>query len=987
MSFIILLFEFLYFSKLQKTVVRNAHTDLELIIRNKAERIIKWRSERIADGEVLTTNYNLTAAIDRFIKNPVALEDKQLIQSRIDNYINIKKYKKILLVDTLGVIRLPENSGYSRLDSFSLAFLKQSLSVNRTMMSDINTDASNHSLYLDVIAPVYADPKIRNKPVAALVFRNVPEDNLFPILNDISFPSMSNETLLFRKDGQDILYLSNLKFVPNEPLTFRLPIETPGLIDSKAIKGFSGSLDGFDYRQVKVLASVLPIKDSPWFMEIKMDKKEALAGYKTRSVLFTLMTIFSLITFLTLFGWGITNLQRQFLAGQIKDKAERQALLKHFEYLFKFANDIIILTDEIGNIIEVNGKAEKVYGYTREEFLTMKYEQLVEAGVFDENRQMLTIKRHREGVLYESSHINKNGEITQVEVSSRMITMDDKKYHQRIIRDISERKNSEVFMLNQSRLFNVLSHINQAVVRVQDAQSLYLEACKIAVEDGKFPLAVVVTLDESTSLITPTAYYGAYDNYLDDARMSVLDEPAGKGPIANAVTLNKVYIINNIETDPSVALWKDEAIRRGFYSNAVFPIQFGGKVIGAFLIYSKEPNYFQKTLVTLFSDLVMDVSWGLEVINNRNIIAESEAIMRSFFESSSDCFIMLNTELQVITYNTLANEYMHTRYGSRLTKGKNIVDYFPAESKEEYAIGLKSALQGNHMEAIGQYNFPDKTAFYEYRYVPVIINKVIGGVSITITDITDKKQAAIAEQRYMAELENRVSERTKQLQVVNSELESFSYSISHDLRTPLRTIDGFAQALEEDCHDSLSDVASDYLTRIRKATFNMTQLIDDIMSLSHVTSHLVNLEKVNLSNIVKSRLHEYMTENPGRKIIPKIEENLFVNGDPKLLSIAFHNIIDNSIKFSGLKDETIVAFGSTLKGEEQVFYFSDNGEGFDMKYVDKLFTPFQRLHMKDRFPGSGIGLSIVKRVINKHNGSVWIESNPDQGTTVYLTLS
>jgi PAS domain S-box-containing protein len=986
LAVIIFLFEFLYFYKLQISIHKTIHADLELIVQNKAERINRWRLERMADGEVLTTNYNLTAAIDRFIKDPASIEEKQLIQSRMDNYVAIKNYREILLVDTLGNVRLPENSIHKKLDNVSLKYLQIALSNNKTIMGDIDKDPIDNILNIDVIAPIYENPKIRNKAVAAFIFRNVPSDFLFPILKDMSFTSKSTETLLFRKDKRDVLYLSELKFIPKAPLQFRLPLSTPGLVETKAIEGYSGSLDGMDYRKNKVLASVIQIKGSPWYLEIKIDEKEALSGYKTRSVLFTLMTVLFLITILTLFGWGLTNIQRQFLAKEIEAKSERQALLKHFEYLFKFANDIIILTDENGNIIEVNGKAEKVYGYSRTEFLKMKYEQLVASGTLDEQKQMLTIKKHREGVIYESSHVNKQGMVTSVEVSSRMITIDDKKYHQRIIRDISERKNSEIFILNQSRLFNVLSHINQAVVRVQDIQALYVEACKIAVEDGRFPLAVVVTLDEKTSLITPAAYYGAYDGYLDGVRMSVLDEPSGKGPIANALTYNKVYIINNIATDPSVALWKDEAIRRGFYSNAIFPIQVNNKAVGAFLIYSKEPNYFHKTLVTLFSDLAMDVSLGLEFIDNRNKIEQSEAIMRSFFDSSSECFIMLDMHLKVVSFNKLADEYMNNRYGSRLIEGKLISEYFPAELKATYTRDLFLALRGTAKEVVEEYKGTEKITYNEFRYAPVYINRIISGVSVTIRDITDLKQAEMAEQRHLDDLEKRVLERTKQLQLANNELESFAYSISHDLRTPLRTIEGFAEAMEEDCGDGMNPQAIDYLGRIRRATSNMTQLIEDILNLSHVTSHIINPEKINLSNLVKSIMHEYIADNPNRIFQTKIEDNITVEGDRKLLDIAFHNILDNSIKFSVFRPETIIEFGKQAKGNETIFFVKDNGEGFDMKYVDRLFAPFQRLHKKDKFPGSGIGLSIVKRIINKHNGEVWIDSNLNEGTTIFMKL-
>jgi PAS domain S-box-containing protein len=986
LSSAILLFESLFFIKMSKSTIAQVQTDLELVVQSKAEQIYRWRAERIADGEVLTTNYNLTAAIDRFIKNPQALEDKKLIQSRIDNYIKVKKYRDVILVDTLGNIRLPENSSLKRLDRDCITSLNKSLSASKTMMGDINSNTTESEICVDVVSPIYINPAVRDKAVGALVFWNTPGDFIYPMLESITLPGKSTETLIFRQDDSEVQYLSELKYVSETPLSFRLPLSTPGLVDAKAIRGNVGNLRGVDYRNVKVIASIIPVKDSPWFIEAKVDEKEALAAIKTRTTLIFCMTLLSQLVVLALFGWVFAKRQSLFLTGQIKAQSEQQNLLKHFEYLFKYANDIILLKDEDDNIIEVNSKAEKVYGYTHTEFLSLKYSGLKAPNTDDEFSHSLTPRKHKEGVIYESKHISKQGKIYEVEISSRLIHMDEKIFYLRIIRDITERKNAENIILHQSRLYIILNHINQAVMRVQDKQTLYLEACRIAVEDGKLPLAVIVSLDESTSMITPTAYFGAYGGYLSNARMSVLDEPAGKGPIANAVTYDKVFVVNDIETDPGVELWRDEAIRRGFFGNAIFPIHFDKKVIGAFLVYAREKGYFSDSLVSLYTTVAMDISSGLEFISNRKKIEQSETILRSFFDSSSERFIMLDSELKIITCNKVADDFIFARFGKHLKAGEYMGDYFPPDKKEVNRKELDLALSGVSSVTVRQLDVEGKTGYYEFRYDPVYVDKHINGVSVTIDDITEKKQNDLAEQRHLLELESKVLERTQQLLNANSELESFSYSVSHDLRTPLRTIDGFAKALEEDFGSLINQQAADYLLRIRNAISHMSQLIEDILNLSRVTSQIVSWEKVNLSNIVNSRLHEYKTENPKRKIITRVEEKLTVDGDSKLLTIALHNLIDNCIKFTGCKAETVIEFGKDIINGEPVYYLRDNGEGFEMKYVDKLFTPFQRLHAKDKYPGTGVGLSVVKRIITKHNGNVRIESHPEEGTTVFIKL-
>jgi PAS domain S-box-containing protein len=433
-------------------------------------------------------------------------------------------------------------------------------------------------------------------------------------------------------------------------------------------------------------------------------------------------------------------------------------------------------------------------------------------------------------------------------------------------------------------------------------------------------------------------------------------------------------------------LWRDEAIRRGFFGNAIFPIHFDKKVIGAILVYAREKGYFSDSLVSLYTTVAMDISSGLEFISNRKKIEQSETILRSFFDSSSERFIMLDSELKIITCNKVADDFIFARFGKHLKAGEYMGDYFPPDKKEVNRKELDLALSGVSSVTVRQLDVEGKTGYYEFRYDPVYVDKHINGVSVTIDDITEKKQNDLAEQRHLLELESKVLERTQQLLNANSELESFSYSVSHDLRTPLRTIDGFAKALEEDFGSLINQQAADYLLRIRNAISHMSQLIEDILNLSRVTSQIVSWEKVNLSNIVNSRLHEYKTENPKRKIITRVEEKLTVDGDSKLLTIALHNLIDNCIKFTGCKAETVIEFGKDIINGEPVYYLRDNGEGFEMKYVDKLFTPFQRLHAKDKYPGTGVGLSVVKRIITKHNGNVRIESHPEEGTTVFIKL-
>lgn len=237
-----------------------------------------------------------------------------------------------------------------------------------------------------------------------------------------------------------------------------------------------------------------------------------------------------------------------------------------------------------------------------------------------------------------------------------------------------------------------------------------------------------------------------------------------------------------------------------------------------------------------------------------------------------------------------------------------------------------------------------------------------------------------------ADLEHRVQERTAQLEIANDELESFSYSVSHDLRAPLRAIDGFSQALIEDYKDSLDTTAADYLRRVRTAAQKMGNLIDDMLKLSKVNRTEMNFVEVNLSDMVENILQELREAEPQRKIVIKITSGLTAWCDAHLMKIALTNLLNNAWKYTSKTDEARIEFGMRPFEHEVAFFVQDNGAGFDMAYSDKLFGAFQRLHTAGEFPGTGVGLATVKRVISRHGGRVGANSAPNKGATFYFTV-
>jgi light-regulated signal transduction histidine kinase (bacteriophytochrome) len=238
----------------------------------------------------------------------------------------------------------------------------------------------------------------------------------------------------------------------------------------------------------------------------------------------------------------------------------------------------------------------------------------------------------------------------------------------------------------------------------------------------------------------------------------------------------------------------------------------------------------------------------------------------------------------------------------------------------------------------------------------------------------------------MTHLNANLMQKATELEVVNQELEAFSYSVSHDLRAPLRSINGFAQALKEDYEQQLNKEGKDYLRRIQQASHRMGELIDDLLKLSRLTQAEMQIDEVNLSQHAQQVIEHLRSNNPDRKITIDIEKNIIVKGDEKLLHILIQNLIENAWKFTKNTPNPTIQFGTMKQNNQTVYFIKDSGAGFNMKYINRLFTPFQRLHDNKEYPGTGIGLGIVKRVIHRHSGRIWAESKEGKGATFYFTL-
>jgi PAS domain S-box-containing protein len=923
-----------YYRSLEKHLLNETMDQLSAIADLKVRQIIQWREERLSDGVYLSGNTAHVRQFSRFLneRNNRLLRSDLLgsLKSYIENY----DYKNALFIDRDRNVKLFYPSQDTMIGDHLQGLLPGVISKGEVVLTDIHQTGKVSLIHLDLLVPLRGPDKDDSTVFGAVILRIDPAKVLFPILQSWPISSKTAEALLVQSEGNEVVYMNKLRHAEDAEIVLRKPVNEDKLPAAMAVQGVMETIDGVDYRGIPVLAAMKKIPETSWYLIAKVDREEIYASLNNRRGQVLIIVILFILTTGFLLGFLWWNQRVRFYRGKYEGELEHMALVKHFDYILKHANDIILLVDKDFLIVEANDKAVETYQYERNELIGKNVNQLRSPHTYGQFRHDYKILRDTENLTFETIHKRKDGTDFPIEISTRRVDIEGVPFYQSIGRDITERKHAEEILRESEDKFR-----------------------KIFEES---PFSMIMT-GKDMGIIKANS---AFCSMLGYAEEDLIGMTFRNFTHPDHISNDDVSLLRLVAKDLPVYHTEKRYIRRD------------GTII------------WGSTTVTLIRNKKGEFQFSLAMIEDisarktaRAELDRSFSLLKATLESTADGILVVDTNGKIIQYNRKFAEMWHIPEEILKLKDDTAALNFVLDQLKDpnsFITKVKQLYSDPEAVTYDLIELKDGSTFDRYSQPQKIGGKTVGRVW-SFRDITERKKA---EAELIAAKER--AEEGDRLKT------AFLHNVSHEIRTPMNAILGFSSLLNE---PGLTETdRKQFVDVIFQSGNQLLSIINDIVDLASIESGQVklNIKEINLNSELRKLSEQFGYKQKSLNItlslktpLPDRATNLMTDGT-KLIQI-LANLINNAFKFT---NKGKISFGYSLKDDFLEFFVKDTGVGIQKEHQAKVFDRFYQVDsaVSRQYSGTGLGLSICKAYVELIGGRIWLSSAPGEGSTFNFTI-
>ncbi len=935
---------FLLLKYLQANVKDQAQEQLAAIADLKADQIGKWLDERRGDAAVIMESPCFTADAREFLADPTHAERRDGLQAWMESRIRNYDYHSVFLLDAAGEAVLAVCRPQEGVGDYARGLALESMSKGEVAISDLRYGDEAELIHIDLIAPIPSGDEGGFPTAGAVLLRIDPYTYLYPLIQSWPTPSESAETLLVRSEDGEVVFLNELRHREDTALSLRFPAGEEDLIAGMAARGFEGVTEGTDYRGVEVLAAVRKVPGTAWNVIAKVDTAEVYSPVASRAWLTISLTIVLVLALGLLFALAWSRRQGQLYRLQYELEAERGALVKHYDYLTRYANDIVVLMDQEWRIVEVNERAVQAYGYTREELIGIYAPKLrseaARAG-FDKTLRGLDISN---GTVFETEHMRKDGSTFPVEVSARLIQVDGNIFYQGIIRDITERKRMEEDLARErEQMLSIFESIDQ-VIYVSDPDTYEILYVNKALRD---------LLDNDP---TGGICYREFQGF---------EEPC-------SFCTNR--LIRKMAPEPHVWEYHNPVIDRDFMLTDRM-IAWPGR---------REARF----------------EMGIDITDRKSTERRLKRLNHCFLGLGTD---PLENILMIVDAGKEILQAAEMHY-SRMDGGRFHIYHTMQESagfervKGAYSLLCHTAIAENSAEPIVVEDLPARG--YD-GFLPEVARGGLGsylaypvrahGVTVGVLGLLRGERGAFAseDRDLMGMLARAVAVEEERL-AHEEELRNFIDIASHELRHPMTIIKGYAatMSLYKDRMDET--MRRGVLAAIDKGVDRLEKLVYQLLDTARIERKKLVLEKAEMDVValLEKAVAEMQGREPDRDFAFDLQtQECRAEADVERIVQVLVILMENAVNYS--PHDTPVDVELTIpEGGKAVVSVMDRGVGVPEEDHAMIFERFYQVgeaahHSSE---GIGLGLHIAREIIEAHGGEIWYEPREGGGSIFRFTL-